>query len=151
YALVTLLGLLLMVWAVARARSGEAATDWIYVPAPWTRPVTTLLVALGFVSLAAAFVKGHLRQLLQNPMSIGVALWALGHLIANGKRVDVYVFATFLLVALTDIVISMRRGKRPAGPASLIWDGAAVAGGLVLFAIFLFGFHPYVLKLPVTN
>ena len=88
---------------------------------------------------------------LHNPMSIGIALWATGHLLANGKRTAVYLFGMFLVVALADIIMSELRGKRPTHEPRLRSDIVAVIAGMVLYVIFLFGFHPYVLNLPVTG
>ena len=108
-------------------------------------------VAAAFILLAASNGKGYLRKWLHNPMSIGIALWAGGHILANGKRTDVYLFGTFLVVALADIVMSEIRGKRPVYAPQPRSDIIAIIAGMVVYAIFLFGFHPYVLNLPVVQ
>ncbi|MGH6854125.1 MAG: NnrU family protein [Aestuariivirga sp.] len=151
YALVSLVGLGLMVRGFMLARSGPLAADWLYVPAGGTRHVTMLLVLLGFISIGASHGKGYLKLGLRNPMSIGIGLWAFGHLLANGKRTDVYFFGTFLVLALLDIVLSTLRGKKPAHEPHPRSDIIAVIVGMVLYVIFLFGFHPYVLNLPVVG
>ena len=151
YAIVSLAGLVLMVVGYWQSRSGPLAADWVYVPAPWARHVTMTLVLLGFIVLGAAHGKGYLKKWLHNPMSIGVGLWATGHLLSNGKRTDVWLFATFLVIALADIVMSEIRGKRPEHQPRLRSDVIAVVVGMVLYVIFLFGFHPYVLNLPIVQ
>lgn len=151
YSLVTLAGLVLMIVGFAQSRSGPLAADWVYYPAPWARHVTMTLVLLAFILIGASHGKGYLKTWLHNPMSIGVALWAGGHLLANGKRTDVWLFGTFLAVALVDIVMSEIRGKRPKHQPRIRSDIIAVVVGLVLYAIFLFGFHPYVLNIPVIQ
>jgi uncharacterized membrane protein len=149
YAVVTLLGVILMITGIVQSRSGDMAADWVYLPAEWARHVTALLVLAGFIALASSGLKGRLRLRLANPMSIGVGLWAFGHLLANGKRADVYLFATFLVLAIADIVLSTLRGKRPDYTPRARDDALAVVIGVALYAVFAFGFHPYVLKLPV--
>lgn len=151
YALVSLAGLGLMIVGFAKSRAGPLAADLLYFPADWTRHLTMLLVLLAFILIGASHGKGYLKAWLHNPMSIGIALWATGHLLANGKRTDVYLFGTFLVVALADILMSEIRGKRPTHTPRLRSDIVAVAVGLVLYAVFLFGFHPYVLNLPVVQ
>jgi len=151
YAVISLVGLGFMVWGFLLSRSGPLAADWLYVPPDWARHVTMLLVLLGFISLAASHGKSHLRLWLRNPMSIGIGLWAAGHLLSNGKRTDVYLFGTFLALALLDIVVSTWRGKIPVYEPRLRSDIVAVIAGMVLYVIFLFGFHPYVLNLPVAG
>jgi uncharacterized membrane protein len=110
-----------------------------------------LLVLLGFITLGASHGKGYLKLWLQQPMSIGFALWSGGHLLANGKRADVYLFGTFFVLALLDILLSTLRGKVPSHQPQVRSDIIAVVAGVVLYAIFLFGFHPYVLNLPIVG
>lgn len=151
YALVSLAGLGFLIAGFLQSRSGPLAADWLFVPADWTRHLTMLLVLLAFILLGASHGKGHIKSWVRNPMSLGIAFWATGHLLANGKRTDVYLFGTFLVVAAADIIMSEIRGKRPTHQPRLRSDVIAVIVGMVLYVIFLFGFHPYVLNLPVTG
>ena len=151
YALVSLAGIVFLTVGYWQSRSGPLAADWLYVPAAWTRHANMAFVAAAFILLAASNGKGYLRKWLHNPMSIGIALWAGGHILANGKRTDVYLFGTFLVVALADIVMSEIRGKRPVYAPQPRSDIIAIIAGMVVYAIFLFGFHPYVLNLPVVQ
>ncbi len=151
FALVSLVGLGFMICGFFASRAGPGAADLLYYPADWTRHLTMLLVLLAFISLGASHGKGYLKLWLRNPMSIGFALWSFGHLLANGKRASVYMFGTFLVIALLDIILSTLRGKRPVHEPRIRSDVIAVIVGLVLYLIFLFGFHPYVLNLPVVE
>ncbi len=151
FALVSLVGLGFMIRGFFASRAGPGAADLLYYPADWTRHLTMLLVLLAFISLGASHGKGYLKLWLRNPMSIGFALWSFGHLLANGKRASVYMFGTFLVIALLDIILSTLRGKRPVHEPRIRSDVIAVIVGLVLYLIFLFGFHPYVLNLPVVE
>ena len=151
YALASLAGIVLLVIGYWGSRSGPRAADWLYVPAEWSRHVVMLFVLLAFILLGASHGKGYLKKWLHNPMSIGIGLWSAGHLLANGKRTDVYLFGLFLVVALADIIMSEIRGKRPSHEPRLRSDVIAVIAGMVLYVIFLFGFHPYVLNLPIVQ
>lgn len=151
YAAVTLIGLVLMVWGFIRAHRGEEAADWLYLPPAWTAHVTMLLVLLGFIALAAAHGKSRIRLWLKNPMSVGVSLWAVGHLLANGRKIDVLLFGTFLLIALVDIAVSTARGKHPDYVPNTRSDVIAVVAGIVLYAVMLFFIHPYVFGIPVAG
>ncbi len=62
---------------------------------------------------------------------------------------DVLLFGTFLVLAVLDIILSTVRGKRPGHDPQIRSDMTAVVSGVVLYAIFLFGFHPYVLNVPI--
>lgn len=151
YTLVSLAGLGFMITGFLKSRSGPPAADWLYVPADWSKHVTMLFVLLAFILIAASHGKGHIKSWLRNPFSIGFALWSAGHLLANGKRTDVFMFGTFLVVALADIIMSEIRGKRPTHVPSATSDIRAIVIGMILYVVFLYGFHPYVLNLPVTG
>ncbi|MGQ0483892.1 MAG: NnrU family protein [Hyphomicrobiales bacterium] len=151
FVLISLLGLALIVRGFLLSRSGPAAADLLYIPPDSLRPVTALMVLMGFIAIGAAHGKGYIKSWIKQPMSIGIALWAAGHLLANGKRAAVYMFGAFLALALLDIILSTARGKLPAHEPRIRSDAIAAIAGMVLFAIFLFGFHPYVLNLPVAG
>ena len=63
-----------------------------------------LPVLAGFIAVAASHGLGYFRRWLRNPMSVGIGLWAFGHLLANGKKADVIFFGTFLAVALAELL-----------------------------------------------
>lgn len=149
YSLVSLVGLALMIWGFWSLGSDPAAGRIVYEPAPWARHVTMLLVLLGFISLSGFHGKGYLKLWLRNPFSIGIVLWSVGHLLANGMLHDVLLFGTFLVLAVLDIVLSMARGKRPGHEPQIRSDMAAVVSGVVLYAVFLFVVHPYIFNVPI--
>jgi len=151
YSVVALAGLALMIRGFWMSRSGPAAADLLYYPADSLRPVTMLMVLLAFVSLGAAHGKGYIKLWIKHPMSIGFALWSAGHLLANGKRADVYLFGVFLALALIGIVVSSARGKFPSHEPRIRSDVIAVIAGMALYAFFLLVFHPYALNLPVAG
>lgn len=150
YSVVSLAGLVLMVIGYSRSRAGPAVADMLYEGWYGGRHLTMLLVLLAFMLLGAAHGKGYIRKWVRNPMSLGLVLWSSGHLLVNGQRSDVWLFGTFLALGLADIVMSEVRGKRPDFVPRLRSDIIAVVAGLVLYAVFLFGFHPYVLNVPVV-
>lgn len=151
YSVIALAGLVAMIAGFWMSRSGPAAADLLYIPAESLRPVTMLMVLLALISLGAAHGKGYIKLWIKHPMSIGFALWSAGHLLANGKRADVYLFGVFLALALLDIALSTARGKLPSHEPRIRSDVIAVIVGMVLYAFFLLVFHPYFLNLPVTG
>lgn len=151
YSIIALAGLALMIAGFWMSRSGPAAADLLYIPADSLRQVTMLMVLLAFISISAAHGKGYIKLWIKHPMSIGIGLWAGGHLLANGKRADVYLFGVFLVLALLDIALSTARGKLPSHEPRVRSDVIAVILGMALYAFFLLVFHPYVLNLPVAG
>jgi uncharacterized membrane protein len=151
YSAVSLLGLVLMVYGFSQTRSGPATAELLYHPWDGSVHLVKLLTLLAFIFIGASHGRGYLKLWLRNPMSIGILLWSGGHLLVNGQRSDVWLFGTFFLVSLADILSSELRGKRPDYVPRLRSDVIAVAVGMVLYVVFLLGFHPYVLNIPVIG
>lgn len=142
YSLVSLLGLALIVWGFSLARQQPIP---LYAPALALRHLNALFTLVAFVLIAAAYVpRNHFRRALGHPMLAGVALWALGHLLATGRLHDVVLFAAFLCWALMLFVVSRRRdrnaGKQPA-PGSVAGDAASLVVGIAAWAVFAHWLH----------
>jgi uncharacterized membrane protein len=148
YALISFIGVILLGMGYWQSRFDGAM---VYQPLEGARHITMLFVLLGFILFGANGGKGYLRLWLQHPFSIGVCLWAIGHLIANGKTPVVMIYATLLLISVLDIAVNLIRKERVTFVPELRRDITAVIAGVVIYAIFLFGFHPYVLGVPVLR
>jgi uncharacterized membrane protein len=143
YSAISLAGLVLIVRGFGMARA-EGILVW--QPPVWTRHVNVALTVIGFVLIAAAYVRGTaIKSVLRHPMTAGVALWALGHLIANGGLADVILFGAFLVWASITFV-TRRQRDRDAGVeyprGSVRQDAIAIVAGIVvslLFALYLHG------------
>ena len=146
YSVITLVGLVLLIMAY---RDPATAAN-LYDPAPWAKHATMLLVLIGFILIAASHGKGYIKKFVKHPMSLGVAFWSVGHLLANGETSVVVIFASLLAIALFDIVFSLARGKVAVFEPRLRSDITAVVGGALVYGVLLFGFHPYVLQVPVV-
>ena len=151
YSVISLAGLVLMVIGYSQSRAGPAAADIVYEPWDSMRHLTMLCTLLAFILIGASHGKGYLKKWLHNPMSIGILLWSGSHLLVNGQRAEVWLFGTFFVISLADIVMSEIRGKRPQYEPRLRSDIIAVVVGVVLYFVFLLGFHPYVLNVPVAG
>jgi uncharacterized membrane protein len=151
FSLVSLIGLGLMIYGFYTTRGVLEPDDYLYTPAPWTRHAAMGLVLLAFIFIGASHGKGYLKLWLKQPMSIGFALWAFAHLLANGDRAEVYLFGSILVIAVLDIILSMMRGKIPQHEPQAKSDIRAVIIGVILYLIFLFVIHPYVFKVPIVT
>ena len=151
YSVISLAGLVLMVIGYSQSRAGPAAADIVYEPWDSMRHLTMLCTLLAFILIGASHGKGYLKKWLHNPMSIGILLWSGSHLLVNGQRAEVWLFGIFFVISLADIVMSEIRGKRPQYEPRLRSDIIAAVVGVVLYFVFLLGFHPYVLNVPVAG
>lgn len=144
YSLVSIVGIVLLVWGYGIARVTPIE---LWSPPIWGRHLASLLTLLAFVLVAAAYVpRNRIRRAVGNPMVAGVALWALAHLLANGRLVDLVLFGAFLIWAVLSFSAARRRDRlsgalRPAG--ALSGDLATVLIGVSFWALFAFRLHEW--------
>lgn len=142
YSLVSIAGFVLIVWGYGQAR---AVPVELWSPPVWARHAASLLNLVAFVLLAAAYVpRNRIRAAIGHPMVAGVKLWALAHLISNGRLADVVLFGAFLVWAVLDFRSARRRDRaagtrRPAG--TLAGDVATLIVGAVATAVFALWLH----------
>ncbi|MCX8520471.1 MAG: NnrU family protein [Rhodoferax sp.] len=142
YALVSLVGLLLIVWGFGLAR--ELPT-LLWLPPAGLRHVAALLNVLAFVLLAAAYVPGNsIKARLHHPMLLGIKTWALAHLLANGNLAHVLLFGSFLVWSVLAFVSCRRRDRAlqtfyPPGTAAA--TGLTVALGVLAAGVFALWLH----------
>src|SRR5262245_56698561 len=95
YSLVSLVGFGLIVWCYGLAR--EHPLD-LWDPPSWTRHAAAPLTLVAFILFAAAYVPANrIKARLGHPMILGVKVWALAHLLSNGRLADVVLFGSFLV------------------------------------------------------
>ncbi|MYZ48726.1 NnrU family protein [Propylenella binzhouense] len=146
YALLSLVGLVLIVWGYGLARLDPIV---IWSPPIWTRHLAILLNLFAFLLLAIYLVpSGRLKARLHHPMVLGVKVWAFAHLLANGTLADLLLFGSFLLWAIADFASARRRDRAAgriyvAGPVRN--DVVAVAVGLVLWLAILTFLHQWLI------
>jgi uncharacterized membrane protein len=139
YSLASIAGFALIVWGwrIYRPEAPE-----IYEPPSWGRHVAWVLVLAAFVSLAAAFLPaGSIKRRLKHPMLVGVFLWALGHLLANGDLASLLVFGAFLAYTVVDRIAVIPRSDPVPSVVQPRSDLIAAGIGLAAFAVFGFWLH----------
>jgi uncharacterized membrane protein len=150
YALISLLGLVLIVWGFAHYR----ATEWIDIwhPPRALKHVAAALMLPAVILVVAAYIRGRIYTALKHPMLAGIKLWAAAHLLANGDLGGIILFGSFLIWAVFDR-ISLKRRADPGAPpipvGGLTNDLIAVAVGIVAYLALAFAFHPVVIGVPV--
>jgi len=141
YSLVSLAGLVLIVYGYGHSRGAAA----LYDRPPGLLHVTFALVWLGFVCVTAAnWPRNHIKQMLRDPMVFGVGLWALGHLLVNATPEALLLFGGFLVWAGADFVSLRRRGSSTAaiaGAPKVLNTALVVLVGTVLNVVFVVWLH----------
>src|SRR3954451_681783 len=150
YAVVSAVGLALIVWGFARYR----ATGWIdiWYPPAALKHIAAALMLPAVILVVASYIRGRIYAALKHPMLAGVKLWAAAHLLANGDLGSIILFASFLAWAVFDRVSLKRRADAGAPPIPLGGpsnDLIAIAVGVVAYLALAFAFHPVVIGVPV--
>jgi len=146
YALLSLTGFVLIIWGFGQAR---LESEIIWQPPIWTRHLAAVLTLPAFILLVAAYVPGtKIKTVVGHPMILGVKLWALAHLLANGKLVDLVLFGAFLLWSVLDYRASRQR-DRAAGTiyphAGISRDIIAIIVGVIAWAAFAAVLHGWLI------
>ena len=140
YSLVSLAGVVLIVWGFGRAWQEPA---FVYTPPAWGRHVAMALMLPALILVfSSVFPAGWIKRYVNHPLLTATMLWAVAHLFANGDLAGVVLFAAFLLWALIDRVVQpalSRPADIPASPGQ--GDYAAIAAGLALYAGLVAGLH----------
>jgi uncharacterized membrane protein len=150
FALVSLVGLALIVWGFARYQAEGYVQIWS--PPTWMRHVTVALVWPAIILVTAAYIPGDIKRTLKHPMLVGVKLWAFAHLLSNGDLGGIILFAAILAWAVYDRITLKRRTDAGAPPIPIGGrrnDIIAIVVGTVLYLLLGLWFHPKVIGLPV--
>jgi uncharacterized membrane protein len=144
----SLVAVLMIAYGFAGWRAEGAPQLWD--PPVWTQHLAVLLMLIASIFLVAGYTSGSIKAALKFPFLVGVKVWALAHLLANGDLPTI-ILALVVLAWAVNARISMKRRGPPVlrGPAGIKGDAIAVAGGILLYLLLAYVFHPYVVGVPV--
>ncbi len=146
FSLVALAGIVLISYGFGQYRASGAIEVWH--PPTWTRHIAVALMLPAVICVVAAYIRGDIQRVLKHPMLVGVKLWALAHLIANGDLGGIILFGSVLAWAVFDRITLKRRGDSgaPAIPSGgRRNDIIAVVVGTLVYLALGFWFHPYLI------
>jgi uncharacterized membrane protein len=149
FALVSIVGLALIIWGYGLYRAHE----WIQVwsPPEFMRHITIGLMLFAVIFVVAAFIPSHIKTRLKHPILAGVKTWAFAHLLSNGDLGSILVFGAFLAWAVYARVASKKRKNIESAAAPTGWtnDAIVVGVGIVVYLALGYVFHPVVIGVPV--
>ncbi len=142
YSLLSLIGFALLVYGFGVARQTPQV---LWTPPVGMRHLAALLVLVSFIFLVAAYVpRNGIKARLHHPMVIGVKVWALAHLLANGMLHEVVLFASLLVWA----VLCFRAARRRDRAAGTVYPAGTTGGtvttivaGIAGWAVVAFWLH----------
>jgi uncharacterized membrane protein len=146
FALLILFSLILIVvgW---RGSVPEA----LYTPPAIGRHVNMLFMLIAVILFGASHGNSRIKQYVRHPMLVGVHLWALGHLLANGEIRSVVLFGGMLIWSLVSIILINKRDgewQKPAASTGMAGEIKLIGISVVVYIVLVF-LHPYFAGMPV--
>ena len=144
FTVVSLIGFALIVYGYGKVQMLLGKNPQLWMPPVWTKHIAWLLMLPSLILLAASNIPSRIRSAVGHPMLLGIKIWAVAHLLANGTLAAVILFSTFLVWAVYDLISVKKRGaKGPLGSqeGTVGGDVAAVAIGTAFWAFMLFWGH----------
>jgi uncharacterized membrane protein len=151
FSVVSIVGLVLVVWGFGEYRAHEFIPLWS--PPAFMRHITVGLMLLASIFIATAYVPSHIRAWLKHPMLASIKTWAFAHLLSNGDLGSILLFGSFLAWGVYARIAAKRRGDLGfiTPPSGWLNDVIVVVGGVVLFLLVGYYFHPYVVGVTVLG
>jgi len=128
FSLVAAVGLTMVVLSYA-PHAGDGL-----LPDDVARQLARMMMPLAMVLIASSQLPGRLRLWLRHPMLLGVLLWALCHILANGNHLSAQIlFGSFAVYSVVAIWLQHRRGWVPSGRGGR-WrfDALALVAGVLV-------------------
>lgn len=150
YSLVAVAGFALIVWGYGMTR-GQAE---LWLPPLWLRQVSSLLMIVSGVLFVAVYVpRNRIKAAIGHPMVAGTKVWALAHLLTNGRPGDVLLFGAVLVWAVLVFRAARARDRAvgttyPAG--TFTNDMITLVVGIALWAVFARFLHAGLIGVPVA-
>ncbi|MCM5560152.1 NnrU family protein [Pleomorphomonas sp. JP5] len=150
YSLVSLAGLLLLIYGYGLARQDPVL---LFEPPSWARMLAFVLMMASLPLLVSSFFPTPTRigRFVRHPMLMSVTLWAVAHALVVGTLASVLLSAVFFIwtLAARFSLIARPMTTTPAKTPKPLNDWIAVAIGLAAWAALLFGLHEWLIGMPL--
>ena len=146
FALIALASIALVVWGWR-----DFPNTYFYEPSVILKKVNFAIMFIAVYLWVAAEIPNNLRRLVRHPMLLGMKLWALGHLLANGDLRSMILFLAFLIYSIIAVVVANRRGTSKEHKAvPIIYDVGVLIVSLVGYSAIMH-FHGNLFGMPVVQ
>ena len=91
----------------------------------------------------AAVMPTYIKKYTKHPMSVGIAIWALMHLLTNSDTSSVILFGSFIIYGIVSVLVAELKGidKKTLTPR-IVFDALSMALGVFL-TFLAFNIHEY--------
>jgi uncharacterized membrane protein len=146
FTVVAVLGLVLIVFGYP----ASTQRDFLFQPVQAAVKAAPFVVTVALVLFASANLRTHIRRAVRHPMLLGLLLWSVTHLLANGEVRATVLFGSFALYAIVDLASAVSRHAVKAFEPAWKFDAIAVVAG-VLIAGLVMHFHASLFGVPAIR
>ena len=117
----------------------DASYVQVWLPPVWLHLWVLPLMFVAFFFLASSIVPSNMPRLVRHPMSIGIVLLCIAHLLVNDDLAAIVLFSTFAVFSIIHMLLANQRGAARSTrryPYRLETMPIAV-GGILLMVSFL--------------
>lgn len=147
-AMVTAALIFATVMMVIGYRAADGAFFW--GPSAAMKGINNLLMLVSVYLFAAAGMKTALARRMRHPMLMGVVVWSVAHLLANGDVPSFVLFGGLGLWAVAEMIVINRAEPRwtPPAPQPRSREFMAIGGTLIVYGVLALahiwlGYNPF--------
>ena len=98
----------------------------------------------------AAVMPTYIKKYTKHPMSLGIAIWAILHLLVNPDTTSIILFGSFLAYATVSVVVAeLRDSFSESVTPKMLYDIFAIVLGIAL-TFLAYNFHEYLSGVRLT-
>ncbi len=144
FALITFLGVILAIlgW-------NDFSNVYFYEPSIFLKQLNLMIMLPVAYLWVAAEVPNNIKRFIKHPMLLGMKLWALGHLLANGDLRSMILFISFFIFSIVATVFANRKPQPESFTSKPITYDIAVVVVSLLGYIAIAYFHGFLFRMPV--
>lgn len=146
FSILAALGLGLLIYGKA-----EASYIHIYQIPSWGFLIPKLLMLPASILLLAPYFLNFIRAKMRHPMLLGITLWAIGHLFANGDLSSVILFGSFLVFSILDMILINSRSEWQGNKSQTMLGNLALIVISTLVFLSVWHLHGFLFKFPVPS
>ena len=137
FSIISLIGLLLIILGY------ESSADSLYQINTKVYFYSKFFMFLSLTILISAYFPTYIKKYTKHPMSVGIAIWALMHLLTNSDTSSVILFGSFIIYGIVSVLVAELKGidKKTLTPR-IVFDALSMALGVFL-TFLAFNFHEY--------
>ena len=97
----------------------------------------------------AAVMPTYIKKYTKHPMSLGIAIWAVSHLLVNPDTVSIILFGSFLTFSCLSVIVAELRESVSEVIPKIHYDIFSIVLGIAL-TFLAYNFHEYLSGVKLT-